>query len=96
MEATLLPPGDRILLRFSLEGRPQEWELARSGTALDPELLLRLAGLLQKQGDQRQYAYAALGGPDALIVCLTAEELDALNRLTGLGFSLLAGSGFRF
>lgn len=95
-EASLLPDGEKVLLRFSLAGRRHEWELAQSGTALDPELLLGLAGLLREQGGPRQYAYAALGGPDALIVCLTAEELESLNRLTDLGFTWLAGSGFRF
>lgn len=95
-EDSQLPGEPKALLRFRLAGQTHEWLLARTGTALDPELLLRLAGLLHEQATPRQYAYAALGGPDALIVCLTPEELAALNRVTGLGFGWLHGSGFHF
>jgi hypothetical protein len=96
VESSLLHGGQHALLRFTLSGHSHEWELPRHGTAMDPAFLLGIADLLREQAGPRQYAYAALGGPDALIVCVTAGELDALNRLTELGFTWLAGSGFRF
>lgn len=95
-DAQALPSGQNVLLRFRLDARICEWELSGSPNALDPELLLRTADILQESAGPRHFAYAALGGPDALIVCLDPGELDALNRLTGLGFTWLAGSGFRF
>lgn len=95
-DAQVLPSGEKVLLRFSLDAQICEWELLQSGNKLDPALLLRAADKLRESGSPRQFAYAALGGPDALIVCLNPGELDALNRLTGLGFTWLAGSGFRF
>ena len=91
-----LPSGENVLLRFRLDAHTCEWELSGSPNALDPELLLRAADILQESAGPRQFAYAALGGPDALIVCVDPGELDALNRLTGLGFTWLSGSGFRF
>jgi hypothetical protein len=91
-----LPSGENVLLRFRLDAQTCEWELSGSPNALDPELMLRTADKLRESGGPRQFAYAALGGPDALIVCVDPGELDALNRLTGLGFTWLSGSGFRF
>ncbi len=91
-----LPSGENVLLRFTLDTQTCEWELLQSGNKLDPALLLRAADKLRESAGPRQFAYAALGGPDALIVCVDPAELDALNRLTGLGFTWLAGSGFRF
>lgn len=95
-EAQAHSSGEKVLLRFRLDAQTCEWELSGSPNALDPALLLRAADKLQESGGPRQFAYAALGGPDALIVCLAPGELDALNRLTGLGFTWLSGSGFRF
>ncbi len=95
-DAQVLPSGQNVLLRFRLGAQTCEWELSGSPNTLDPELLLRSADTLRKSGGLHQFAYAALGGPDALIVCVNPGELDALNRLTGLGFTWLAGSGFRF
>ncbi len=95
-DAQALPTGVNVLLRFRLDAQTCEWELSNTTNALDPELLHRTADLLRELGGPRHFAYAALGGPDALIVCLDPGELDALNRLTGLGFTWLAGSGFRF
>lgn len=95
-EDSLLPDAGQAALRLTLLGRMHQWEFPWIGAALDPELLLRLAALLKEHGSPRQYAYAALGGPDALVICATQQELEELNGLTGLGFQWLAGSGFRF
>lgn len=95
-DANALLSGEKILLQFKLDGQPREWAFSGSTIALDPEFLLKTADMLRELAGPRQFAYAALGGPDALIVCVDPGELDALNRLTGLGFTWLSGSGFRF
>ncbi len=73
----------RAHLSFNLAGQPYHWEAEVDDDWADPNILTRLAELLERLGDGRRFTCIDLGGQDCLIGCATADERERLAREIG-------------
>ncbi len=76
-------------LQFILDGATVRWDARVANDWIDPAVLSRFAGLLAGRNTKRRFTYLDLRGQDCLIGCATPEQLEALNKQTGLNFQWL-------
>lgn len=73
-------------LAFTLHGQRHEWALEFIDDWMDPSLFRRFNDLLAAAGSTKRF-YSCFDIQAGPIVCADREQIDALERLTGVAFS---------
>jgi hypothetical protein len=76
------------MLAFRLHGQVHKWRLKIEDAWVDSSLFRRFARLLAAQNTSKHFIYYGLG-QDGLIAFASPEQLETLNRETGLDFTWL-------
>jgi hypothetical protein len=76
-------------LAFELNGEQHKWIAIVDNDWLDGNILVRFAELLTSLNTGRRFIWLHDGGQGGLIGCSTKEQLELLNKKTGLQFQWL-------
>lgn len=74
---------------WTVEGRPQRFDLAVEGHDIDRRIFALLENELVAAGSSKRI-FGAVLGPDVVVVCVVESRMKALAELTGLDFVPLA------
>jgi hypothetical protein len=81
-------------LAFELNGKKYKWLAEVDDDWLDPNILVQFAELLASLNTGRRFIWLHDGGQGGLIGCSTKEQLELLNKKTGLQFQWLDDPNF--
>lgn len=73
-------------LEFSLDDTKYHWKAVVQDDWLDPAIIDRFAGLLEKRNADKRFAQLDYGGQDVVLAVIPVSKFETVNRLPGVQF----------